>query len=217
LPSVQKLSERARDLAIHPILEHVCNLAARTGAIPPDIDISPLAAQNSNDLHKAIGVALVVAPILEVIQVVLTRFENSIFGAIAGKVDQVFALPASFLPALPAPSKSPAAADPGPPGSAKIDSRGTGRSSEATGIDFDALAETLLRNGQALPSELVKFMKDRTIATFQDVMDQVHGGERNEGTVRTLCNRTNNALHGLESRLRFSTKNCQVIRHVDRE
>ena len=85
---------------------------------------------------------------------------------------------------------------------------------EAPPIDFDAVAESLLREKQAAPSRLVKFMKDRSVATFQDVMDEVCGGERRETTVRTLVNRTNNHLHDLKSRLSFSTKDSQVIRDI---
>jgi len=85
------------------------------------------------------------------------------------------------------------------------------------GIDFDAVAEALLRKNAVLASKLVKFMASRTTATFQDVIDKVHGEDREEGTVRTLVTRTNNALHSLESRLKFKTRDCQVIRHIDPE
>jgi hypothetical protein len=88
---------------------------------------------------------------------------------------------------------------------------------EAPANDFDFLAETLLRSGQALPSKLVRFMKDHSTATFQEVMDQVHGGERTEGAIRSLVNRTNNLLRDQKSLLSFSTKRCQVIRHIASE
>ena len=81
-------------------------------------------------------------------------------------------------------------------------------------IDFDALAESLLRKRYALPSLLVRFMKDRSTATFQDVIDSVHGGNREDGSIRTLVNRTNNLLSEQKSLLRFSTRACQVIRHI---
>jgi hypothetical protein len=85
------------------------------------------------------------------------------------------------------------------------------------GIDFNALAEALLRNGHMLSSKLVEFMTNRSNVTFQEVMDTVHGNERNATTIRTLVNRTNNALHALKSRLRFSTRASKVLRHIDPE
>jgi hypothetical protein len=81
-------------------------------------------------------------------------------------------------------------------------------------IDFNAVAEALLRLNQRISSKLVAFMKDRSTATFQEVMDQVHGGERSGEAIRSLVNRTNNLLHDQESRLTFSTKDSQVIRHI---
>jgi hypothetical protein len=118
---------------------------------------------------------------------------------------------------LAVPPSSRIVAEPGPANHAENGLRSTERSSGASAIDFEGLAETLLRKKHILASKLVKFMKDRTVATFQDVMDNVYGGERDASTVRTLINRANNALYGLESRLRFSTQDCQVIRHVDPE
>jgi hypothetical protein len=88
---------------------------------------------------------------------------------------------------------------------------------EAPALDFDTLAEALLRLKQVLPSKLVRFMKDHSTATFQDVMDQVHGRDRSEEAIRSLDNRTNNLLHDQKSRLSFSTKDCRVIRHIASE
>ncbi len=82
------------------------------------------------------------------------------------------------------------------------------------GIDYDALADSLLRSKHALASKLVKFMKDRSTATFQEVIDEVHGGERTSEATRSLINRTNNHLHELNSRLSFSTKAEHIIRHI---
>lgn len=84
------------------------------------------------------------------------------------------------------------------------------------GINYGALSEALLRGGFERPSQLVKFMEHRTIATFQDVMDEVCGGERADPSIRALVNRTNNALRSLRSPLRFTTRDGQVIRHEDR-
>ncbi len=99
----------------------------------------------------------------------------------------------------------------GPPGS------GLDLPAKPQPVDFDALAEALLRERQVRAASLVKFMKDRSTATFQDVMDKVHGGDRSEGTIRALVNRTNNLMQDQKSRLSFSTKSSQVIRHIDFE
>jgi hypothetical protein len=82
-------------------------------------------------------------------------------------------------------------------------------------IDFDALFEALLRANKHTSAKLVLFMKHRTIATFQEVMDQAFGKELEESTLRSYANRATNDLRGLESRLWFETKEAQVIRHVD--
>jgi hypothetical protein len=84
-------------------------------------------------------------------------------------------------------------------------------------IDFDALSKALGDTRQRLPSKLVTFMKDRESANFQDVMDEVHGGDRTEEAIRTLVTRTNNLLHDLKSRLRFSTRDSKVRRRIDPE
>ncbi len=115
-----------------------------------------------------------------------------------------------------APAQRPelAAAPPSGNATAATNSRTSEALADRNCIDFDALAETLLRSGKVLTSKLVKFMKNRSTATFQEVMDGVHGGERSSEAIRTLVNRTNNALHCLESRLTFSTKDEQVIRDI---
>lgn len=82
-------------------------------------------------------------------------------------------------------------------------------------LDFEDLAESLLRRSKRLSYQLVRMMANRTTATFQEVMEEVYSGDREEATVRTLVNRTNNELARLKSRLHFSTKDARVIRHID--
>jgi integrase len=81
-------------------------------------------------------------------------------------------------------------------------------------IDFDGLAEALLRQGHRLASRLVRLMKDRMAASFEDVMDKVSEGRRAESSIRAMVNRTNNALFDLEPRLSFTTPDRQVLRHI---
>jgi hypothetical protein len=57
-------------------------------------------------------------------------------------------------------------------------------------------------------------MKGRTSASFEEVMEGVCGGEREESSIRALVNRTNTALHDLEPRLSFTTPDCRVLRHI---
>jgi hypothetical protein len=90
-----------------------------------------------------------------------------------------------------------------------------GGGSEDNPIDYESLATALLRDRQNLPSKLVDFMKDKERAEFQDIMDGVHGGERKDGTVRTLVKRTNTLLIGLKSRLRFITEGGCVVKRID--
>jgi hypothetical protein len=78
--------------------------------------------------------------------------------------------------------------------------------------DFGALAEDLLRSGHGRSSQLVKFMEHRTAASFQDVIDGVFGDDRSDEAIRSLVNRTNNALHELGSPLKFATKASQVLK-----
>jgi hypothetical protein len=84
-------------------------------------------------------------------------------------------------------------------------------------IDFDSLAEKLLLQNQGQPSKLVKFMKDKSTATFDEVLKQVFGGQRKDSTIRSLVTRTNNLLHELERRLSFRTKDSHVIRKIARD
>jgi hypothetical protein len=103
-------------------------------------------------------------------------------------------------------------------GSAATPPETTGQSPEATAdqnaIDFDALTESLLRKNHVHASKLVRLMRDRATAPFQDVADQVHGREVSDEAVRSMVNRVNNKLHDLESRLRFRTKDSHVIREI---
>jgi hypothetical protein len=80
-------------------------------------------------------------------------------------------------------------------------------------IDYEGIAETLLRQGQRLSWRLVLFMRDRTAASFEDVEDRVFGGEREDSSIRSLVNRTNNALYGLEPRLSFTAPDRRVLNH----
>ncbi len=82
-------------------------------------------------------------------------------------------------------------------------------------VDFDALFEALLRDGRGTSAKLVRFMKDRTIATFQEVMDGAFGKDLEESTVRSYANRATKDLQELDSRLWFETKQTNVIRHID--
>jgi hypothetical protein len=82
-------------------------------------------------------------------------------------------------------------------------------------IDFDALFEALLRENKGTSAKLVRFFKDKTIATFQEVMDGAFGKELAESTIRSYANRASNDLRGLESRLWFDTSESHVIRHID--
>ena len=204
LPSAQKILARISDPA---------------GMKPPTEggDTASAVAARVTEVFQAFLAALVREPGTEVLEAQFTQFERNSFCAIAEKYDKVRTPAASLKPALPETPSSGIVGDPGPPGHAGNGFLKTERSFGTSGIDFESLAEILLRCGDRLPSQLVRFMKDRTVATFQDVMHNVYGGDRAEGTVRTLINRTNNALNELKSRLRFSTKICRVIRHVDPE
>ncbi len=114
--------------------------------------------------------------------------------------------------ALPAGVSDPT----GPPAAGSPDRNGPAGSASLPGlIDFDALAEALLRRNERNASRLVKVMSSRTMATFQDIVEEVFGDDRADGTVRTMVNRTNLALQEVKSRLHFSTKNSYVIRHID--
>src|SRR5262249_2249059 len=79
-------------------------------------------------------------------------------------------------------------------------------------IDFDALFEILLMAGKRNTAKLVRFMKDRSIASFQDVMDEAFGKELAEATLRSYANRATEDLRELESRLWFETSEGHVIR-----
>jgi hypothetical protein len=81
-------------------------------------------------------------------------------------------------------------------------------------IDYDVLRDTLLRQGQRLVSRLVWFMRYRRAASFADVEGEVFEGERADSSIRSLVNRTNNAVRGLEPRLSFSAPDRQVLKHV---
>jgi hypothetical protein len=91
----------------------------------------------------------------------------------------------------------------------------SGTKEPATDIDFDALFETLLRDNKHTSAKLIRFMKNKTIASFQDVMDGAFGKNLAESTLRSYVNRANNDLHELKSRLWFDTKQSHVIRHID--
>jgi hypothetical protein len=84
-------------------------------------------------------------------------------------------------------------------------------------INYQALAAALLRENQAMPSKLVTFMADKDIASFQEVMDEVHGCEVKDASIRTLVNRTNNLLCNHKCCLSFSTCASQVVRHTPPE
>jgi hypothetical protein len=81
-------------------------------------------------------------------------------------------------------------------------------------IDYDGIAEALLRQGQRRSSRLVRFMRDRTAASFEDVEDPVFDGTVAESSIRSYVNRTNNALHHLEPRLSFTSADRRVLKHV---
>jgi hypothetical protein len=81
-------------------------------------------------------------------------------------------------------------------------------------IDYDGIAETLLRRGRRLSSRLVGFMRDRTAASFEDVEDRVFEGTREDPSIRCFVNRTNTDLHGLEPRLSFTTLDRRILKHI---
>jgi integrase len=78
-------------------------------------------------------------------------------------------------------------------------------------IDFDKTVSLLESANHRRPATLVQFMRNRDSAPFEDVMDQVYGGQREDVTIRVLVNRTNNALSGLGSPLRFETQDRSVL------
>jgi hypothetical protein len=82
-------------------------------------------------------------------------------------------------------------------------------------IDFDALSDQLIREKKGRSAALVRFMKDREVATFQEVMDGAFG-ELAEATVRSSVSRANTDLLELRSKLSFSTVQAHVIRHISR-
>jgi hypothetical protein len=86
---------------------------------------------------------------------------------------------------------------------------------EELAIDFEALFESLLIANRTTTARLVRFMENRTMATFQDVMDKAFGKDLSESTIRSYVSRATQDLRELESRLWFSTKETHVIRHID--
>jgi hypothetical protein len=83
--------------------------------------------------------------------------------------------------------------------------------------EFDDLILRLLtEKNDAISSALVEVMKDREIATFQEVMDGVDRQVK-PGSVKNWVHRANTALCELGSRLRFRTKEQYVIRQFDAE
>jgi hypothetical protein len=82
-------------------------------------------------------------------------------------------------------------------------------------IDFDALFEALLTSGCVTSAKLVRFMKDRSLATFQEVMDEAFGKELADSTLRSYANRATRDLRGLESRLWFETREAHIVRRID--
>jgi hypothetical protein len=84
------------------------------------------------------------------------------------------------------------------------------------GIDFDALYEWLaMKERQPRLAILVRFMKDRETATFQDIIDGAYFGERKESTIRSYASLTTKYLGGIKSKLWFSTTQAHVVRHID--
>jgi len=93
--------------------------------------------------------------------------------------------------------------------------QGKGKPPAPPAIDFDALFDALLRDNRGTSAKLVRFMKDRTMATFQEVMDGAFGKDLEESTLRSYANRATKDLQGLDSRLWFDTKANYVVRHID--
>ena len=70
------------------------------------------------------------------------------------------------------------------------------------------------KQGRLAP--LIRFMKLRNKATFQELIDDAYGGqELAEPTIRSYVSQANNYLLGINSKLSFETISRQVIRHID--
>jgi hypothetical protein len=94
-------------------------------------------------------------------------------------------------------------------------STGEDRTHKATGIDFHALYEALLRKRRVTSAQLVRFMSNKTSATFEDVMKGAFGKELEESTLRCYANRATKDLHELNARLWFETRAASIIRNID--
>lgn len=84
------------------------------------------------------------------------------------------------------------------------------------GIDFDDLADQLERihGGRFKSADLVRFMKGRDSASFDEIAEGIHDGERQtDQAYRVLASRTSNDLrYELRSKLRFLTTGDSIIR-----
>jgi hypothetical protein len=92
----------------------------------------------------------------------------------------------------------------------------------STEIDFVAIHAALIADGKVDPARLVKLMKDRQSSTRSEIIDLVYDKEdRAWGTIKSLVNRTNNALLDLPDpvkamarRLKFKTGDYTVVRVI---
>jgi hypothetical protein len=89
-------------------------------------------------------------------------------------------------------------------------------------IDYEAIVAALLNANRVKPSRLVKLMSDRLAASCEDILEEVcQGDAQTWEAVKSLVNRTNNALHELKGpveamarRLKFKAADLTVTKII---
>ena len=98
----------------------------------------------------------------------------------------------------------------------------TERDTKPDDIDYEAIRAALFNVNQINAARLVKTMSGKHTATHSEILNDVYdGSERDWGSVKTMVNRTNNALMALKGpqsamarRLKFKVADLTVIKTI---